>query len=265
VKLPRSSKHCGTDVAAIGFTAPPSAFGRPRGLSSASCPTGLLRTRSDHFHELGLSFRDPSGNRLFSPGPCGFRLPTAALLRDRPVRGSSHGLPCPFSVRGKVSRTRGRTFQVQRHPLSAFLTPSGVSSSLSRATIFRWLTLIGFPLQSFLPPRTGRALVALARPPRRFPTEGAEPVARPCCLLPLRPRGVSVPGKRYHTCRPGEGSEEGPCSPGRSSVSVVNPGAGLGFPFGEAIRSWSFSVRSSKLANCRTSSVFPPAAWRLGP
>jgi hypothetical protein len=57
----------GGDVVAIGFTTPPSAFRRPRGFPSSSRRLDLSKP-SDHFLELGLCFRGPTGNRRPRPG-----------------------------------------------------------------------------------------------------------------------------------------------------------------------------------------------------
>lgn len=105
----------------------------PSGSFVILSPSGIFRNRATTSSNLGSSSEALPGTADL-----------ALALTSQVLEGSSHGLLCPFSVRGEWSRTRGRTFQVQRHPLSAFLTPSGVLSSTRPATICRWLTLFGF-------------------------------------------------------------------------------------------------------------------------
>lgn len=49
-------------------------------------------------------------------------------------------------------------------PLAGFLNLPAVSSSLHRPTIFRWVALLGFPLQGFMPSAQPQRLVAAGMP-----------------------------------------------------------------------------------------------------
>jgi len=214
----------------------------------------VLTNPGDHFLELGLSFRDPSGNRPLRPGLLRVRTTMAPPLdfRARPA----------FEVK-RVGLEAGHS-KSSAFPSRRFTRPQGFDPLFTVPPCFRWLTLFGFPLQSFLPPGPLPALVAPACPPRRFSSAGAVPVAWSCCLRKPRPRGFSLSENRYRRSRSGEGSQQ------RSWLSWSFR------PSSWSSRRWLRSIsqdpppmvflwkRASSLTS-RTFGVFLPAPWRLGP
>ena len=95
-----SLEALGGDVVACWVATPPSAFRRPRGLSSSSRLDSLTGLE-DRSHGLELAFKGPAGDRHV-------RTHCPKTVRHR---SSSHGVSGPFSVRGNQRRTRGRASQ----------------------------------------------------------------------------------------------------------------------------------------------------------
>jgi hypothetical protein len=150
-------------------------------------------------------------------------------------------------------------------PSRRFSRPQGVDPHLTVPPCCRWLTLFGFSLQSFLPPRSSRALVALACPSRRFSPAGAVPVAWSCCLPKLRPQGFSESRKRFPRSRTGEGLQQRPMLSWSFLVAfVVFPSLVSAHVSEPSAPGLSCVARASSRAQW-TFSVFLPAPWRLGP
>jgi hypothetical protein len=149
-------------------------------------------------------------------------------------------------------------------PSRRFTRPQGVDPLFTVPPCCRWLTLFGFSLQSFLPPGSSLALVAPACPPRRFSMRGTVPVAWSCCLVWLRPRGISESGKRYRTFGPVKARKVAHALLVVVAVFVVFPSL-VGVPVSRGHPPVVFDSPPSKLADSWTFGVFEPAPWRSGP
>jgi hypothetical protein len=216
----------GGDVAAGGFTAPPSAFGRPRGLSSSSRHSESCET------ERPLPRTWAPLQRPFRELPTSFR-----LLRTGRLEGSSHGLSGPFSVRGVRSRTRGWDI------------PSPAPSPLDVSHVLRGFILCSpchhlqvadtrrvLPFRAFFLPDPRSRLVTGAALLDVSPRETLRPVTR--CGVVFRgciPEGFRCPESGTTRGRPVKVSS-GPmlswslCSPSwlsryRSGVGATDPSA----------------------------------------
>jgi len=182
----------GSDVAAIGFTAPPSAFGRPRGLSSSSRLTRRCR-RARPLPRTWTHLQRPTQ----APPPssrarrsCQKLAPPMEFLPVQRIRGSES------ATRSKVPASTPAPLDVSHVLRGLCLTPPRHQAGSKPC---RWLTLVGFSsLQSFVPPRHLLWLVAehalldvSRRPVARLPEDRLPGHATRRRRVP---EGLSAPG-----------------------------------------------------------------------